>query len=94
MRYLLLSILLALPGSLPAQGGEEGLSLAVPEQDELAMEEQTETVVEETEHEVVPANTLWDLSDHYYKDPWLWPRIWFARASTLVYSFPPWQLGH
>ena len=25
---------------------------------------------------VVPGDTLWDISDKYFKDPFLWPNIW------------------
>lgn len=27
-------------------------------------------------HRVVRGDTLWDLSRHYYSNPWNWPRIW------------------
>ena len=27
-------------------------------------------------HRVVRGDTLWDLSSHYYANPWNWPRIW------------------
>ena len=38
-------------------------------------------------HEVTPAripathvvrrgDTLWDISDHYYRNPWMWPKVW------------------
>jgi LysM domain len=28
------------------------------------------------EYTIVPGDTLWDISDSYYNDPWLWPKIW------------------
>jgi len=28
------------------------------------------------EHEVVPGDTLWDLSEKYLKSPWYWPKVW------------------
>jgi hypothetical protein len=27
-------------------------------------------------HRVVRGDTLWDLSSHYYANPWNWPRVW------------------
>jgi hypothetical protein len=27
-------------------------------------------------HTVIRGDTLWDLSSHYYADPWYWPRVW------------------
>ena len=45
--------------------------------------ESTETVVEKAQHEVVVANTLWDLAGHYYGDPWQWPRIHEANADRV-----------
>lgn len=27
-------------------------------------------------YEIVPRDTLWDISNHFYGDPWLWPKIW------------------
>lgn len=29
-----------------------------------------------TTHQVVPGDTLWDLSEHYLGSPWQWPRVW------------------
>jgi len=34
-------------------------------------------------HEVVKANTLWDLSARYCKDPWQWPRIHEANRDKI-----------
>ena len=28
------------------------------------------------DYTIVPNDTLWDLSNRYYGDPWLWPKIW------------------
>ncbi len=28
------------------------------------------------EHEVIPGDTLWDLSEKYLKSPWYWPKVW------------------
>lgn len=44
-------------------------------------EPQSRTV--KKEHEVVKANTLWDLSVHYYKDPWKWPVIYEANKDRI-----------
>lgn len=27
-------------------------------------------------HTVRRGDTLWDISDHYYRNPWMWPKIW------------------
>ncbi len=29
-----------------------------------------------TEHIVRPGDTLWDICETYFQDPWLWPKIW------------------
>ena len=34
-------------------------------------------------HEVVQANTLWDLAGRYCKDPWQWPRIHAANRDKI-----------
>ncbi len=31
---------------------------------------------EEPDHRVVRGETLWDLSDRYWSDPWTWPELW------------------
>ncbi len=31
---------------------------------------------ESNKHKVVKGDTLWDISEHYLKDPLLWPKIW------------------
>lgn len=56
----------------------------------LAQEETAvqETVVQRTTHDVVTANTLWDLAQYYYKDPWQWPRI--HEANTDKIKDPHW----
>ena len=35
-------------------------------------------------HQVVLGDTLWDLSDRFYQDPWQWKRIWQANASSIA----------
>jgi hypothetical protein len=27
-------------------------------------------------HKIVPRDTLWDISEHYLKDPFKWPKVW------------------
>lgn len=45
--------------------------------------EKVETLVQRSEHEVIKANTLWDLAAYYYKDPWQWPRIHEANKDKI-----------
>ena len=49
---------------------------------------QEQPVVRQTKHEVIQANTLWDLAQYYYKDPWKWPRI--HEANTDKIQDPHW----
>ncbi len=28
------------------------------------------------DYTIIPNDTLWDISGHFYGDPWLWPKIW------------------
>ncbi len=35
-------------------------------------------------HTVVPGDTLWDLAQHYYKDPFQWRRIWEANRDKIA----------
>jgi len=32
-------------------------------------------------HTVRRSDTLWDLCDHYFRDPWRWPRLWALNPS-------------
>lgn len=50
---------------------------------ETVVETRVETVSEGSEHEIVKADTLWDLSMHFYKTPWLWPRIYEANTDRI-----------
>jgi hypothetical protein len=50
---------------------------------ETVVETRQETVQEEEGHEVVKADTLWDLAEYFYKNPWLWPRIYEANTDTI-----------
>ena len=34
---------------------------------------QKEEIIQYT---IVPSDTLWDISNRFYGDPWLWPKIW------------------
>lgn len=58
-------------------------TLDVPEDSDAVYDTVTETVVEKSKHDVVVANTLWDLAAHYYKDPWKWPRIYQANVDRI-----------
>lgn len=49
----------------------------------LVVEETVEERVVKKKHDVVPANTLWDLAQHYYKDPWKWPVIYQANRDKI-----------
>lgn len=70
------------PGAQPQQAAET-----------VAEEEEAETppVKEEhAEHVIKQGDTLWDLSDRYLRDPFLWPFIWKANPSItnpdLIYA--------
>lgn len=95
MRHAFALTLAAAIGAAPPLSAAEG-SLETAESEEEAVvdaaeeaagseaaETRTETVVEKTKHDVVPANTLWDLAEHYYRDPWLWPRIHEANKDRI-----------
>jgi hypothetical protein len=41
----------------------------------------TETTI--NEYTIVPGDTLWGISEHYYGDPWLWPTIWELNPSVV-----------
>ncbi len=34
-------------------------------------------------HKVVRGDNLWDLAEHFYKDPWQWRRIWQANKDKI-----------
>ena len=53
---------------------------------------ETENLLNETvpkQYRVVEGDTLWDISDLFLRDPWMWPEIWHANQqianSHLIY---------
>ncbi|OIO04469.1 MAG: hypothetical protein AUJ52_15305 [Elusimicrobia bacterium CG1_02_63_36] len=50
---------------------------------ETVVETHQETIQEGADHEVVKADTLWDLSEYFYHTPWLWPRIYEANTDRI-----------
>ncbi|OGR56818.1 MAG: hypothetical protein A2X36_08445 [Elusimicrobia bacterium GWA2_69_24] len=68
MRSVLFALLLGWPALLAAQE-DDG--------------EAVETIQEEKQHQVVQANTLWDLAQYFYKDPWKWPVIYDANKDRI-----------
>jgi len=48
-------------------------------------------------HLIVPGDTLWDLAEHYYGDPYLWPQLWernqYIRDSHWIYPGDPLVVG-
>jgi len=51
--------------------------------EERRVDYQTRTIQEEAEHTVVQANTLWDLAQHFYGNPWMWPTIYEANKDRV-----------
>ncbi|MFH1723535.1 MAG: LysM peptidoglycan-binding domain-containing protein [Elusimicrobiota bacterium] len=69
MRYLLLGFLLVCCAGVRAQDD--------------AAEVRKDTIQVETDHEVIKADNLWELAEHFYKNPWLWPRIYEANKDRI-----------
>lgn len=74
MRFLTLALMVL--GAVSVRGQE-------PPQEGSTVTETVETVVEQADHEVVKANTLWDLAKHFYKDPFQWRRIYEANKDQI-----------
>ncbi|MBI5597531.1 MAG: LysM peptidoglycan-binding domain-containing protein [Elusimicrobia bacterium] len=70
----ILTLALAVLSVVPALAQDEGTDEA---------ETTVETVVEKQERDVVKADTLWDLAQHFYKDPWQWTRIYEANKDQI-----------
>lgn len=70
----ILTLALAVLWCVPAMAQDEGTDEA---------ETTVQTVIEKQERDVVKADTLWDLAQHYYKDPWQWTRIYEANKDQI-----------
>ncbi|HEV8456015.1 MAG TPA: LysM peptidoglycan-binding domain-containing protein, partial [Gemmatimonadales bacterium] len=71
-----------LPRRLTIVGSWAALLVAIPASGALAQEPLPQT------HTVRKGDTLWDLAQHYLKDPFLWPGIF--RQNTDVVEDPHW----
>jgi len=58
-----------------AFGATEPQKAADVKKDEKAAK-QVDSSGEIIEYVIAPGDTLWDLSNRFYSDPWLWPKIW------------------
>lgn len=70
-RTQLLSITAALFFSAGAAFADEPGTVAVE-----AVEPSGEKPPEVIYHKIVPRDTLWDITEHYQKDPFKWPSVW------------------
>src|SRR3954466_11758345 len=73
---------LSLPRRIHVLGWGVALIVAIPTTGVLAQEPLPQT------HTVRKGDTLWDLAQHYLKDPFLWPGIF--RQNTDVVEDPHW----
>jgi len=75
-----------LTGTVSGTTGSSGQLQDVSQKDESlatapAAEHSTPTSEENTEYVIKQGDTLWDISNTYLKDPFLWPIIWKANPS-------------
>ncbi|MGE5172491.1 MAG: LysM peptidoglycan-binding domain-containing protein, partial [Betaproteobacteria bacterium] len=71
------------PGSLTIPGGNTEQQVAAPKSGESqtpapAQEPSGPAKEESTEYIIKKGDTLWDISNAFFKDPFLWPFIWKA----------------
>src|SRR3972149_5205127 len=73
-RTQLLSIAAVLFFTAGAAFADEPGTVAVEavEAVEASGEKQPEVIY----HKIVPRDTLWDITEHYQKDPFKWPSVW------------------
>ena len=57
-------------GGGASSGGLQGTNAILPDDAQVALEPVPDV------HLVRRGDTLWDLCNHYYQNPWAWPKVW------------------